>query len=366
MSRTSSPAAPPSPPPPGQRWLFSARVDIGVFLGSALASLALMAVGAHLGLLSADAPEWTWVTTVLLIDVAHVWTTGFRVYLDRDEMRRRPHLYLLTPLFVWILGVALYSEGPGLFWCVLAYAAVFHFVRQQYGWVALYRARVGERGRLGRWLDTAVIYAATCYPLLYWHANLPRAFAWMLPGDFVSLPALLGVAVAVAEPIYWALMGAYLVRAAASWLGRAGTRNPGKDIVVITTAACWYLGIVGFDSDYAFTVTNVIIHGVPYFALVYWYGRRRLADRRGGRAMRVFAHGPWLFVGLVWAAAYVEELLWHRLVWHERTWLFGASWDDLAWLQVVIVPLLALPQATHYILDGFIWRRRSNPDLPLA
>ncbi len=26
----------------------------------------------------------------------------------------------------------------------------------------------------------------------------------------------------------------------------------------------------------------------------------------------------------------------------------------------IIVPLLALPQVTHYIIDGFIWRIRKN------
>jgi hypothetical protein len=25
-----------------------------------------------------------------------------------------------------------------------------------------------------------------------------------------------------------------------------------------------------------------------------------------------------------------------------------------------LVPLLALPQSTHYVLDGFIWRRKKD------
>jgi hypothetical protein len=29
------------------------------------------------------------------------------------------------------------------------------------------------------------------------------------------------------------------------------------------------------------------------------------------------------------------------------------------------VPLLTLPQATHYLLDGFVWRARENPALGL-
>jgi hypothetical protein len=359
---------------PKARWLFSAPVDLAVFLGSAVVALALLPLGARLGVLYGDAPEWTWVTAVLLIDVAHVWSTTFRVYLDRDELARRRWLYILVPVCAWLVGVALYSEDSRLFWRVLAYMAVFHFVRQQYGWVALYRARAGERERSGRWFDTAVIYAATVFPLLYWHAHMPRNFWWFMPGDFAAA-AFLATLAAVAEPVYWALMAGYMVRAARLWLGQrntvlAGGRfNPGKDIVVITTAVCWYVGIVALNSDYAFTVTNVLIHGVPYMALIYWYGKRRLGGQRGGQrggsSMRVFSRGPWLFLALLWAVAYIEELLWDRAVWHERDWLFGGAWSAES-VHTILIPLLALPQATHYILDGFIWRRRHNPDFERA
>jgi hypothetical protein len=30
---------------------------------------------------------------------------------------------------------------------------------------------------------------------------------------------------------------------------------------------------------------------------------------------------------------------------------------------VWLVPLLALPQLTHYVLDGVFWRRGQNPEL---
>ncbi|HLM58484.1 MAG TPA: hypothetical protein VK422_20445, partial [Pyrinomonadaceae bacterium] len=127
----------------GAWWLFSPRADLCVFAGSAAVALLLLWVGVGAGVAEGDSPDWTWVPAVLLVDVAHVWATGFRVYFDREELRRRPWLYGLAPLIALALGVALYSEGEALFWRSLAYLAVFHFVRQQYGWVALYRARVG-------------------------------------------------------------------------------------------------------------------------------------------------------------------------------------------------------------------------------
>ena len=119
-------------------WLFSRNIDLTVFLGSAIVSLVLLAVGWQLGILNSDSPDWTWISAVLLIDVTHVWSTSFRVYFDKEELKRRLGLYLIVPIFGYAVGVALYSEGELTFWRALAIAAVFHLGRQQYGWVALY------------------------------------------------------------------------------------------------------------------------------------------------------------------------------------------------------------------------------------
>ena len=351
-----------------KRWLFSAPIDLAVFGGTAVLALLLVVAGPALGTGGAApewSPEWTWITGVLLVDVAHVWSTAFVVYLDPAEWRRRPALYAIVPLAAFGAGVVLYARGEAVFWRALAYLAVFHFIRQQYGWVMMYRARNGERDRAGRWLDGATVYAATLYPLIAWHARLPRAFAWMRQGDFVDgLPA--GVAT-VAGWIYAALLASYVARAiAAALAGRPVAW--GKHVVVAATAACWYVGIVATNADYAFTVTNVFIHGVPYLALVYLYSRaasRELASRDGATA-RLLGGGRLralvVFCASLWAIAYLEELLWDRAIWHDRPWLFGGGFDA-GRAAVLIAPLLAVPQLTHYVLDGFLWRRRSNPRL---
>lgn len=337
------------------RWLFSRRVDLLVFGGTAAVALALVLAGPRQG--TAE-PEWSWLAGVLLIDVAHVWSTAFVVYLDPAEWRRRPVLYGGVPLACFAAGIALYAAGgEAAFWRVVAYLAVFHFIRQQFGWVMLYRARNGERDRLGRIVDGATVYAATLYPLIYWHAHLPRDFSWMKQGDFATgLPPWVAT---LAGYAYLALIGAYVARAVVqrpvSW---------GKHLVVATTAACWYVGIVGTNADYAFTVTNVFIHGVPYLALVYIYSRnaaRQPASRDGATAWFV-RRGLVVFVASLWAVAYVEELLWDRAVWHDRPYLFGDGWDS-GRAVAILVPLLAVPQLAHYVLDAVLWRRRSNPRL---
>jgi len=339
-------------------WLFSRNVDLCVFLGSAVLALLLIPVGMRAGVLYGDTPDWAWVPAILLVDVAHVYSTAFRVYLDRDEFRRRRKLYLLVPFVGLIAGIALYSRGEIVFWRALAYLAVFHFVRQQYGWVALYRAKAGETGRLGKVIDAGAVYLATLYPIVYWHTHLPRRFWWFLAHDFAQAPISLEI---IVKPVYFLALGAYAARSLYRALVQHQT-NPGKDIVVATTAVCWYVGIIGLNSDYAFTVTNVITHGVPYLALVYWYARAR-RDKIGG-IYKMLAQSPIVFLLAIWIGAYVEEMLWDRGVWHDRAWLFGGAWE-VGWLKLILVPLLALPQLIHYVLDGFVWRRKNNPNWSL-
>src|SRR5262249_56954114 len=132
----------------------------------------------------------------------------------------RPALYALVPIGGFVAGVLLFTQGEAVFWRVLAYVAVFHFVRQQAGWVLLYRARAGERDRLGRALDLGAVYAATVYPLLWWHAHLPRRLHWFLPRDLAALPAALASA---ALPPYVALLAAYAGRAARRYPRRPRT-----------------------------------------------------------------------------------------------------------------------------------------------
>ncbi|WP_437926964.1 hypothetical protein WMF37_49370 [Sorangium sp. So ce291] len=336
-------------------FLWGRGVDLAVFGGSAAVALGLAALSAGGAL-----PAWGFLLFVVGVDVAHVHTTLFRTYLDPEELRRHPALYAAVPLACYAAGVALHLASELTFWRALAYVAVVHFVRQQVGWVAIYRALAGERSRVDRLLDDALLYAATGWPLLHWHAHPPRAFQWFVDGDFVSAPWL-AAAVGPLGAVYAALAVAYVARALERARVARAPLNLGKHVVVATTAATWYVGIVATDSDFQFTVTNVIVHGVPYMALVFAYARERAAEAPRSLVARLLAGGLLTFLGLALALAFAEEMLWDRLVWHDRPELFGgAAGEPLLGprARALLVPLLALPQATHYLLDAVVWRRR--------
>jgi hypothetical protein len=347
---------------PERAWLFGRRTDLWVFGAPALASLVLVWLGLKLGIAQGDTPPAMWLVAVLGVDVAHVWSTVYRTYADPAEVRRRRILYIGAPVLIYALGVGLHeSGGAARFWRVLAYAAVFHFVRQQYGWLALYRRRAGYREPVGKLIDTAAIYLATLGPLIWWHAAPPRRFHWFIEGDFaLGLPAWVGTAALALEA---AALLLYIGRACAQ-AARGEPISWGKHLLVASTAACWYLGIVAYDSDYIFTVTNVLIHGIPYVALIWRYGDRRFA-RESTPVAKLFNLGwPAIYAALV-AIALLEEGMWDRFVWHDHPQFFGDSTLNLGpHALALLVPLLAVPQGVHYLLDGFIWKvGPKNPGL---
>ncbi|MFX5697143.1 hypothetical protein ABTE35_18855, partial [Acinetobacter baumannii] len=70
------------------------------------------------------------------------------------------------------------------------------------------------------------------------------------------------------------------------------------------------------------------------------------------------------FFGLLIALAYLEEGLWDGFFWREHAavfpWFQGLASPRETILVAALVPLLALPQSTHYIFDGILWRNNKT------
>lgn len=340
-----------------QPWIRSARYDGLLILAPPFLALAAVLALPAPYRSTAQMPLLAWVGLVVLIDVAHVYGTLFQTYFDPLKRRQRRTLLWVVPMACYAVGVALHSLGGLVFWRALAYLAVFHFIRQQYGFLRIY-SRQEPRTR-GDWLAPALVYYATIYPLLYWHLSPGRNFNWFIDGEFAQFDWPLGRL--VASVLYVALIAAYTSFEFRRWR-RTRRINLPRNLLLGGTLVSWYAGIVWFNGDLAFTLLNVVSHGIPYLALV-WNGGAspRQASGQPRRGAWAGKYGLWVFLGAVALFAFLEEGLWDGLVWREHGAVFGwfqqlpavASPALLMWL----VPLLSLPQSTHYVLDGFIWRR---------
>ncbi len=352
------------------KWIYSPWFDSIFIIGpSVLVTTIVLLFGSRI-MATPEVPIWVFVFLVLGIDVAHVYSSLFRTYFDKEEFAKRRSLYLTVPLACWGVGAVLYAIQPMLFWIVLAYAAIWHFVRQQYGFFMLYRrgeaVPTDQTGPNVKWeyrLDQAAVYLSTFYPLVYWH-TYPKAFGWFDQAEMFRIPTpWIEKTVAL---VYGVVLVAFLAKEIRKPLVGQGF-NLGKVALLVATAASWYVGIVAFNGDLVFTIVNIVSHGVPYMALVwiYQYRKTKAAPHADGPKpanpfLRFF---QWKFIPLyvlaLFAIAYAEEWVWDAVVWQERADVFGkalAGFTPAPLLLVFLVPLLSMPQAAHYVLDAYIWR----------
>ncbi|MEJ0032467.1 MAG: hypothetical protein WDO15_19890 [Bacteroidota bacterium] len=205
-----------------------------------------------------------WLLLVLLIDVSHVYSTLFRFYWEKSTFQKYKRLLVIIPLAAFVVALSLHLTDSFLFWRVLAYVALYHFIRQQYGFLRLY-SRKQNQNKVERLIDSLAIYAGTLYPVLYWHLNLTDTLSWFVPNDFVRLDlAWLNVPSLV---VYLIIIATYVIKEII--VARRSGFNVPKNAIVAGTFLSWYVGIVTFHGDLTFTLLNVVAHGVPYMGLVW-------------------------------------------------------------------------------------------------
>ncbi len=352
-----------------RNWLFSRKTDLWVLFAPVWLTWVISFLLPD-SVIQADFSLWVFVIVIIGLDVSHVWSTIFRTYLDKDEFRNHRTLLILSPILAFLFSFTLASISFHLFWRVLAYVAVFHFVKQQYGFMRIYKARNGDF-RKKYISDNLVIYLSMLFPIFFWHINLNREFSWFVTGDFIqpNLPQETVQYINIIGIIaYFLILGLWLIEELVYFKKSDNTLPTGKILWTMTTAGNWYIGIVYFNSDLVFTITNVVAHGVPYIALIVFYEHRKSA----------FTFKPWsknllraafTIVGIVLVLAFGEEYLWDILVYQEHPEVFASFLDypfelPSQFWQTVGLAMLSVPQITHYIVDRYIWKSNDkNPHL---
>ncbi|MES2837024.1 MAG: hypothetical protein V4667_05840 [Bacteroidota bacterium] len=309
-----------------------------------------------------ESNQLVWFVLVLCIDVGHVYTTIYRTYLDKETLNKNKLLFYFSPIVLYIVGVVLHSTDSIFFWRCITYLAVFHFIRQQYGFMRLYARN--DVSKLSRIIDTITIYSATIYPILYWHLNGKLDFNWFVENDFFYLdkPVLI--------PFFFLIFVTVLILYFAKeffFSIKNKEFNLAKNLIIIGTIVSWYFGIVYFKGDLTFTFLNVVSHGIPYYALVWAYGNKsKIIESKQTLLSKLFkVKYILLFIALVLLLAYFEEMLWDGLVWKEHFSIFPTTYflPDLSNNSDVLsllIPLLSMPQILHYFIDGFIWKVKND------
>lgn len=360
-----------------RRWIVDARFDLAWVFGGA--ALALAFAGASLAWQAAIVPlTWAW---ILFFDGPHMAAAYSRTYADRDEWMRRPRR-IVVPLLafavgpgVLVAGALAKSEVPfSLFLAVMTLLSHYHVARQHYGFVALYRARNGERG--GLFVDRLATYGGTWIPYCAFVIQNPRAraLAGLPPEGAASLP-------------FFALVGAWVtvlvVFAVAEARRPAAERSAPKIAYVLLVAAmagATYLGVGRIEPvfreaktpDQEFVVLSMmasVFHATQYVALVWLHNDRHYVGERGDLA-RWMSAGPARYLGALFAFALAYVVLAAATGVYPRFGLLVGARIPLG-ASSISVNQLALSMwwgiaLHHYWLDQRIWRIRGDAALARA
>jgi hypothetical protein len=305
-----------------------------------------------------------WVVFILGIDVSHVWSTIFRTYFDKEERQQYKKLLIFAPLVAFGLVSLLCLINEYLFWSVLAYFALYHFVKQQYGFFVIYKrkSRFDETEHFlkSKWM----LLIGVLYPVLYWHLCGNRTFFWFNGGDFVHFNNIYFSGI-----LKWASYFYLLIHLL--WLLEIFIKSKkipfGLVLWIVSSSLIWYIGIVWFNSDVVFSLTNVVAHGIPYMVLVFFY----IEKKKSIKTMQPIQFSPRLIVkiglmlSVILVFAFSEEYLWDWLVYKEKG-AFFQEWIGFPFMvevsvtmKVILIAILSVPQITHYILDGYIWKGKN-------
>ena len=112
---------------------------------------------------------------------------------------------------------------------------------------------------------------------------------------------------------------------------------------------------------------------MPYIALVFFYVQRKSGikgDSSGPQSRFQIAANVAFMLSVILFLAFGEEYLWDLFLYQERGALFESLFSYPIHVlrspgaQALALAVLSVPQVTHYVLDGFIWKNNEkNPYL---
>jgi len=356
-------------------WVLSPPMDIlGFFLPLAVA-LALVPLTRHVPDKAVPLPYH--VSLVVLIDVAHVYGTLFRTVLDSEATAKNRALFLRAPpcLFAGTMLV-IFAGGEELGWSLLAYYAMYHFAKQPFGILCLYKARKGERGAVDHRIDYWTCMAGALIPVLIQHTDENAYFLhWFNNGErllfyfpnWANIPLYV---LYVLVPLFW------FGRSLLQW--RLGVRrvNAGKIWIMGVQYVSWYIGVLCDHEVRSLAFVN-LFHGVSSMVLVYSVVQRRYAAwrKRSPATMQwrdklceAMVSSPWPYLAVMVMFAVVEDVSWEVCVYQAYLPQMGVPVPILqAQWRALVTALLMQPQLSHYFLDAYIWRMTpQNPGLKEA
>jgi hypothetical protein len=256
------------------RWIISARDDLVWFIGSVVASYALLILFVR-GIVTLIPMVAFW---AVFIDAPHVFGTFSRTYFDRTERHNRGRLLWGSLLFFFV-GPLMVLPGAGLlFFFFAALWAYYHLVKQHYGFMVLYKKKNRDLAPLDNALDRMLLLFAFNYPFVAFISRDAEAMA--------RVPAVLQASVNTLAALLLAGTLVFAIGWTARQIQRAFMGEPLNVPKYLLLAAAipmhWVVLLTPMPhKPIAIVAILTIYHNLQYHRLI-WFHNQKYLPVRGG------------------------------------------------------------------------------------
>lgn len=290
-------------------------------------------------------PHWFFLMGWILVDGSHVYSTLLVSYNDKEIFQRLKWVMIGVPIALIVSSFALNMTGNGhIFMYFLAYLAMVHFIRQEFGWMKI-ATRLDPNSPVWlNWLDKTTSYCMTILPITWFIRESSGGF-WYRSGDLFKVPDHWAN---LALNLFWPIVAIFL--AANFWHSwKTKTINLSKYLVFVNTFFGWYMAKTQVSNTYLAVWLMIFHHGIPYYFIV--FKTERVTQNIGWLQRLGSFKYPALYVGF--AAIFYLFLQSHCC----NPVVSYLQSQGQAFIYF-IAAIATMPQMTHFILDGFIWKRK--------
>lgn len=349
-----------------QSWLSSWYIDLTAFHIIPLISSAFFLIFFNLGYKVKDETFFIMIAWLGVVDWAHFASLWPRIFSNPVEtsLDKKKYVSFFFLIVLAYIILCLFVSERSFILVLIAYMAIFHVIRQQYGFVRIYSRTDARKTKVEDYFERSLVYLGMITPLIFWHFhNTNPEGVWFrelfkheffLTAFYVSVCLL---SVALTGYIYFEVKRTR----------QNNYFNIAKNLTIFSTLVGW--GIVSFlpQNSLVLAFTVQLHHNLSYVALVWIIGNRdlRLSQKKGGwsfytmRGLFIYMIGI-AILGQVIFTLYIElnsQTSSHNV-------LFGSllnfipkgegAFEDLG------RGLFFATQIHHFIVDRYLWRKEKD------
>lgn len=318
---------------------------------------------------------------ILIVDFGHIFAQWFRIFSNPMETRKSKTRYICFCVSTYfVIGAILMAPTLEAVRSFTIYLVIWHFVKQQYGYIRIYSRTDGPKSKVVERLEKFFIQASMFYPVFYSHYR-PELKGFYWESGYIHIPEGPGSVVN-------ALFAASVIGAGCFYCYHEYKRskknamfNWPKNLALLGGLLGWNLAVFMSRGNSTIFFTVVLVHDMTYIMMVWLTGRRdrklQTADSNPKEWQEWLRWTSplgfvWYFftlnlVGLIVICAYYQIEKGHLA--YEV--FFGDFFSALPSLKDTAfsgfgTSIFFTTQVTHYVMDGYLWKKEKDYKFHLA